>query len=268
MGRSYQQDGLVAVCIDRDKNSPKALRWAIDSLVHKGQTIILVHVNTKGTSGGVEDGAGFKQPTTDRHVKDLFLPFCCLCARKDIRCTSVVVDGRDVAKAIIEFSANAAMDKLVVGATSGLIWYKASAGVAATVSKGARDFCDVYIIDDKGKVSSTRNAIRAAPQVSPLRSQIKELSGVAQGCKTQELCSFEELQDPRAMLCDRIQRLAAQMQQSEHTCQQLLDQVEEVARKHKEELQKIWDLKSKADKENAQLRQALSQAQVQMSQAL
>ena len=30
-----------------------------------------------------------------------------------------------------------------------------------------------YIIDDKGKVSSTRNAIRAAPQVSPLRSQIR-----------------------------------------------------------------------------------------------
>lgn len=62
MGRSYIDGGrdagttdlgypLVAVCIDKDKNSQNALKWAIDSLVQKGQTIVLVHVNTKGTSG-------------------------------------------------------------------------------------------------------------------------------------------------------------------------------------------------------------------------
>jgi len=80
-GGSYP---LVAVCIDKDKNSQNALKWAIDSLVQKGQTIVLVHVNTKGTSGGVEDAAGFKQPT-DPHMKDLFLPFRCFCTRKDVR---------------------------------------------------------------------------------------------------------------------------------------------------------------------------------------
>jgi len=94
MGRSYYDGGrdagtdlgypLVAVCIDKDKNSQNALKWAIDSLVQKGQTIVLVHVNTKGTSGGVEDAAGFKQPT-DPHMKDLFLPFRCFCTRKDVR---------------------------------------------------------------------------------------------------------------------------------------------------------------------------------------
>ncbi|BAF18946.2 Os06g0191900 [Oryza sativa Japonica Group] len=42
---------LVAVCIDKDKNSQNALKWAIDTLVQKGQIIVLVHVNTKGTSG-------------------------------------------------------------------------------------------------------------------------------------------------------------------------------------------------------------------------
>ena len=94
MGRSYYDGGrdagtdlgypLVAVCIDKDKNSQNALKWAIDSLVQKGETIVLVHVNTKGTSGGVEDAAGFKQPT-DPHMKDLFLPFRCFCTRKDVR---------------------------------------------------------------------------------------------------------------------------------------------------------------------------------------
>ena len=40
-------NGLVAVAIDRDKGSQHALKWAIDHLVQKGQTIILIHVNLK-----------------------------------------------------------------------------------------------------------------------------------------------------------------------------------------------------------------------------
>ncbi|XP_062178456.1 U-box domain-containing protein 52-like [Phragmites australis] len=161
---------LVAVCIDKDKNSQNALKWAIDSLVQKGQTIVLVHVNTKGTSGGVEDANGFKQPT-DPHMKDLFLPFRCFCTRKDIQCKDVVLDEHDVAKSIIEFSAHAAIEKLVIGATArGGFRFKAD--IPTTISKGAPDFCTVFIIN-KGKVSSTRNAIRAAPRVSPLRSQIQ-----------------------------------------------------------------------------------------------
>jgi hypothetical protein len=42
---------LVAVCIDKDKNSQNALKYATETLVHRGQTIVLVHVNTKGNSG-------------------------------------------------------------------------------------------------------------------------------------------------------------------------------------------------------------------------
>jgi hypothetical protein len=180
MGRSSYQDGdassypLVAVCIDKidkDKNSQNALKWAIESLVQKGQTIVLVHVNTKGTSGGVEDGAGFKTPT-DPHMKDLFRPFRCFCTRKDIQCMDVVMDDGDVAKAVIEFAANGAVEKLVVGASSrGGFRFKAD--IPTTISKGAPDFCTVYVIN-KLKASSTRNAIRAAPRVSPLRSQIQQ----------------------------------------------------------------------------------------------
>ncbi|XP_008658989.1 serine threonine kinase 1 isoform X1 [Zea mays] len=181
MGRSYLEGGrdagadlgypLVAVCIDKDKNSQNALKWAIDSLVQKGQTIVLVHVNTKGTSGGVEDAAGFKQPT-DPHMKDLFVPFRCFCTRKDINCKDVVLDEHDVAKSIIEFSAQAAVEKLVLGATTrgGFVRFKAD--IPTTISKGAPDFCSVYIVN-KGKVSSQRNSTRAAPRVSPLRSQIQ-----------------------------------------------------------------------------------------------
>ncbi|KAF0902011.1 hypothetical protein E2562_011837 [Oryza meyeriana var. granulata] len=157
---------LVAVCIDKDKNSQNALKWAIDTLVQKGQIIVLVHVNTKGTSGGVEDASGFKQPT-DPHLRDLFLPFRCFCTRKDIQCKDVLLDDHDVAKSITEFSALAAIEKLVVGATArGGFRFKAD--IPTTISKGAPDFCTVYVIN-KGKVSSVRNSIRQAPRVSPLR---------------------------------------------------------------------------------------------------
>ncbi|XP_051204456.1 U-box domain-containing protein 52 [Lolium perenne] len=169
---------LVAVCIDKDKNSQNALKWAIDTIVGKGQTIVLVHVNTKGVSGGVEDAAGFKQPT-DPHLKELFLPFRCFCTRKDIQCKDVVLDDNDVAKSIIEFSAHGAIEKLVVGACTrgGFVRFKAD--IPTTICKGAPDFCTVYVINKGNKVSSQRNSIRQAPRVSPLRSQIQNLSNAA-----------------------------------------------------------------------------------------
>lgn len=40
-------NGLVAVAIDRDKGSQNALKWSIDHLVLKGQTLILLHVKLK-----------------------------------------------------------------------------------------------------------------------------------------------------------------------------------------------------------------------------
>lgn len=35
---------LVAVAIDKDKGSQNALRWAVDNLMSRGQTLTLVHV--------------------------------------------------------------------------------------------------------------------------------------------------------------------------------------------------------------------------------
>lgn len=44
-------NGLVAVAIDRDKGSQQALKWAIDNLLLKGQTVVLIHVvNSKSAA--------------------------------------------------------------------------------------------------------------------------------------------------------------------------------------------------------------------------
>ncbi|KQK01066.1 U-box domain-containing protein 35 [Brachypodium distachyon] len=168
-GGSYP---LVAVCIDKDKNSQNALKYATETLVHRGQTIILVHVNTRGTSGGVEDAAGYKQPT-DPQMKDLFLPFRCFCTRKDIQCKDVVLDDHDVSKSIVEFVAHAAIERIVVGACTRNSFVRFKADIPTSISKTAPDFSSVYVVTKGGKVTSVRQATRPAPSVSPLRSMIQ-----------------------------------------------------------------------------------------------
>lgn len=40
----------VAVAIDKDKGSQHALKWAVDHLISRGQSITLLHVKTKPSS--------------------------------------------------------------------------------------------------------------------------------------------------------------------------------------------------------------------------
>lgn len=44
------EGGLVAVAIDKDKGSQYALKWAVDNLLMRGQTVYLVHVKLKPSS--------------------------------------------------------------------------------------------------------------------------------------------------------------------------------------------------------------------------
>lgn len=42
--------GLAAVAIDRDKGSQNAIKWAIDNILTKGQTLVLIHVKLRAAS--------------------------------------------------------------------------------------------------------------------------------------------------------------------------------------------------------------------------
>lgn len=86
----------------------------------------------------------------------------------------MVLGGHDVAKTITEFVSHAAIEKLVVGAPSkgGLMRRFKHHDITTNITKGAPDFCTVYVIA-KGKVSAMKNATRLAPIVSPLRDQIQ-----------------------------------------------------------------------------------------------
>ncbi|OEL17072.1 hypothetical protein BAE44_0021909, partial [Dichanthelium oligosanthes] len=107
-------------------------------------------------SGALAELAGFVAAVRE-------LPFAKGLPRRD--------PGSGAGKARESLAARAAVEKLVLGATArgGFVRFKAD--IPTTISKGAPDFCSVYVVN-KGKVSSQPNSIRAAPRVSPLRSQI------------------------------------------------------------------------------------------------
>ncbi|XP_009610856.1 U-box domain-containing protein 52-like isoform X2 [Nicotiana tomentosiformis] len=176
--------GVVAIAIDKDKGSQYAIKWATDNLVNRGQTLVLIHVVTKPTSssygncGGVHvvDGnLSAHGQNLEKQTKELFLTFHCFCTRKDIRCLDVILEDSDVTKALTEYVSSAAIQNLVLGASRhGFIRRLKVTDIPSTVSKGAPDFCTVYVIS-KSKISSVKNASRPAPMASPLYKQIQQL---------------------------------------------------------------------------------------------
>ncbi|XP_057989883.1 U-box domain-containing protein 52 [Hevea brasiliensis] len=169
----------VAVAIDKDKGSQYALKWAVDHLLTRGQSVTLLHVKQKAPSIHApsnvnEDVSRTHTKQLESEARELFLPFRCFCTRKDIRCKEVVVEDVDVSKAIIDYAASHIIETLILGATTrgGLIVRKfKTTDVPSIVSKAAPDFCTVYVIN-KGKVSSVRSASAPPPPKPPLQIQL------------------------------------------------------------------------------------------------
>nr|GMD30195.1 U-box domain-containing protein 52-like isoform X2 [Ipomoea batatas] len=130
--------GLVAIAVDKDKGSQSALKWTTENLVSRGQTLVLIHIQTM----------------------------------------DIILEDTDVSKALMQYVSGAAIENLVLGASKhGLLKLSPRRlkvmDVPTCVSKGAPDFCTVYVIS-KAKISSVRNASRPAPFMSPLYNQINK----------------------------------------------------------------------------------------------
>ncbi|XP_028781270.1 U-box domain-containing protein 52 [Neltuma alba] len=190
--------GIVAVAIDRDKGSQNALKWAIDHLLVRGSTVVLIHVKvkpsalsaspslqvpsefiyeTKHQANGPADESSLVCRDPDPQTREIFLPYRVFCTRKDIQCKDVILEDIDVAKALIEYASHTAIEHLVLGASTktGLLRRFKAADIPGSVAKGAPDFCNVYAVA-KGKIHSMRSATRPAPAVSPLRNQLTQPS--------------------------------------------------------------------------------------------
>nr|XP_034581942.1 U-box domain-containing protein 52-like isoform X2 [Setaria viridis]TKW37976.1 hypothetical protein SEVIR_1G085000v2 [Setaria viridis] len=185
--------GTAAVAVDGDRGSQYALKWAADHILSRGRPFFLIHVRRKPTSlhapGGKQFAISHVQDDVsasfhaqmDLQAKDLMLPFQCFCSRRGLECCEVVLDGTDVAKAIVDFVARHKINKLVLGAAcrnafTRTIW---KLDVPTSVTKSAPSFCSVYVIA-KGKISSFRPATYADDNSKEdLKSDlpVKQLSG-------------------------------------------------------------------------------------------
>ncbi|KAK4483738.1 hypothetical protein RD792_010940 [Penstemon davidsonii] len=163
-GNGENKQDMVVVAIDKDKGSQAALKWAVDHLLGKGKNVTLVHVKLRPSPAPPPQSDDFGK-FNDGQVKELFLPFRCFCTRKDIQVSEVVIEDSDVAKAICEYVRINLIENLVVGATlrNGFVRRFKNVDIPGNVTKGAPEFCTVYIIA-KGKVSSVRSASIPVPK--------------------------------------------------------------------------------------------------------
>lgn len=64
---------LFAVAIDRDKSSQIALKWAVDNLLVKGQTVILIHVKLKQSVPGLPAPPSFPSRCNPLSLRFMFI---------------------------------------------------------------------------------------------------------------------------------------------------------------------------------------------------
>ncbi|KAG7610822.1 Protein kinase domain [Arabidopsis suecica] len=157
---SEKREENITLAIDRDKESQNALKWAVSNLLSRGQTLTLLHVKLKQPSSLPYSGSNFSKPGDD--PSELFLPFRCYCARKDINCQDVVVEDVSAAKGIVDYVQQNAIETLILGSSKMTLLRFKAADVSSTVMKKAPSFCTIYVIS-KGKISSLRSATSSPP---------------------------------------------------------------------------------------------------------
>ncbi|KHN32924.1 U-box domain-containing protein 34 [Glycine soja] len=158
---------VVAVAIENNKTSQHAAKWAVDNLLPKDQCLLLIHVRQRPSSVPLSDH--LSEAVGDNESKELFESFRVFCNRKSIQCKEVLLEDTDISKALIDTISTNTIELLVLGAPSrgGLVRRFRTTDVPSTVSKGAPQFCTVYIIS-KGKISSVRSATAPLAPNMPL----------------------------------------------------------------------------------------------------
>ncbi|KAE8651694.1 hypothetical protein Csa_006649 [Cucumis sativus] len=208
MAKGGAQKKDVAVAIDKDKCSQYALKWAIERLLSRGQVVTLLHVKQKPSSSAAHsitslsadsdvDEAALNRQQIENHARDqFFLPFRCICTRNNIACNEVMLEEGEIPKTLTNYVTKNVVDILVLGAPTRSIYKRFKSDVPSTVSKGAPDFCTIYTIASKGKVTVKQSTAPAPvkpvaspctqPQPPPPRPQL-----LHQLTNTSEVVSLE-----------------------------------------------------------------------------
>ncbi|KAF5444749.1 hypothetical protein F2P56_033856 [Juglans regia] len=177
----------TAVAIDKDKNSPHAVRWAMDHVAaNKTNSLTVIHVRHKGSiqhrSYADQGGSDYGEPSDHSHdANDLiFMPYRSYSVRKGIQLKEVLLEDNDVPKALLDYIYKNCIESIVVGAsTRNALSRKFKAyDVTASLMKSAPSFCSVHVIS-KGKILSLRRAPRPLSNtVTPPKHSLSSLVGL------------------------------------------------------------------------------------------
>ncbi|KAK9699560.1 hypothetical protein RND81_08G181400 [Saponaria officinalis] len=175
-------DEIVVVAVDKDKCSQYAIKWAAENILTKNKNVTLVHVKQRQPMAPIPVGNAIPFSDLNEDViekrcpneaREFFLPFRCFLSRKHVKSQEVMLEDVDISRALIDYVRRNAIDVLVLGSTSknGLVRKFKGPDIATNVTKGAPEFCTVYVIQ-KTKILSTRPATRPVPKRNISQSQI------------------------------------------------------------------------------------------------
>ncbi|KAL1829290.1 hypothetical protein ACET3Z_007702 [Daucus carota] len=164
----------TAIAVDKDKNSPHAVRWAVENLVKKNASVYLVHVrnNTSQPNDAVPKEG---RAPTEFEMQQFFLPYRGFCARKGVRAIEIILLDGDVASALVDFVVRNTISNLVVGLSNRSALTRAfrNPDVPTNLSKTAPDFCTVQAIS-KGKVQNVKTATRSVTPSNAVSSKASQ----------------------------------------------------------------------------------------------
>ncbi|KAF7115616.1 hypothetical protein RHSIM_RhsimUnG0051200 [Rhododendron simsii] len=154
-------ESSVAVAIDKNKGSQLALKWAVENLLSRGQSVSLIHVKQKPSSIPTPSGnhvalsdvnhgvAKVYKNQVENEAKELFLPFRAFCTRKEIKCNEVIMEDIDIARAICDYVKLNLVRTLVVAAPTKNSFVKSAANVTTEEAKCSSSRKDEFCLDPR-----------------------------------------------------------------------------------------------------------------------
>ncbi|KAJ4965373.1 hypothetical protein NE237_017222 [Protea cynaroides] len=159
----------ISVAITGSRNSGSVIKWALDSFTSGGKILIkLLHVRppiteiltTLGTypvSQVHEDVVATYKKEVERQTTALLFPSKQMCIEKKVQVYATVIEGNDIADAIVKEIVNSRVTKLVIGSSArGMFTRKVSNNsISSRILEGAPNFCAIYVVS-KGNLSTIR----------------------------------------------------------------------------------------------------------------
>ncbi|KAL9149732.1 hypothetical protein ABFS82_12G124800 [Erythranthe guttata] len=192
----------VAVKSAEGRGTQRAVRWAVDNLLHKADRLVLVHVMRAITSvptpsGGCISVKDLDASAAGMYIQDVrakceesFQTFKRLYETEKIE--TLLLEGDSPAFALLRYMSDSKNTSLVLGScTSGYFARKRKdSEVPSIVLKHAPDTCDIYVVSANKIISNSLNPMLTSERESVSRGFSKQESSVSSSSAESKYSSY------------------------------------------------------------------------------